>query len=211
MSPNKNLITGTLIIFFLGLIPVSCVDQCDGPCGCSPVFEVEDFSVTSLSTETLFRADKNFEVDPNRFYFYQTLYKAFWVSGLKPVSESIPENKGIGFYNAAYACSPLESYSLEKLRSIRLVNRRKLVVNENTTLEEGQVINERFVLTQNFQQEYGITDFLRNNHRFQKNERLYLKFKTAPDRNVELFFDLEIELDNGSVYIFNETMKVNGG
>jgi hypothetical protein len=208
---NTKLISGFFIVIFLGIIPISCIDQCDGPCGCNPVFEVEDYSITTFSTETLFRADRNFQVDPNRFYFHQTLYKAFWVSGLKPVTELEPDKKGILFTNSALACSPRESYSIERLKSLRLINKRKVKINESFTLEEGDVINEKFVMTQNFQQEFELAKFIDNKHRFLKNERLYLKFIAVPNQNIELFFDLEIELDNGSVYIFNESMKINGG
>jgi hypothetical protein len=209
---NKKLAAGFLIVVFMGLIPVSCVEQCNGPCGCNPVFEAEDFSITNFSVETLFRADRNFAFDPNRYYFHQTLYKAFWVSGLKPVSEIKNQEKGSFFMNTAYACSPPESFSIETLRTIRIINKKNLVVNENETLQEGDVINEKFVLTQNFQQEYNLTDFINNRHRFLKNERLYLKFISPPSENIELTFDLEIELDNGVVYRFdNEKMRVNGG
>jgi hypothetical protein len=209
---TKNLAAGILLVFFMGIVPVSCIDQCNGPCGCNPVFETEDFSVTTFSIETLFRADKNFAFDPNRFYFHQTLYKAFWVSGLKPVTEIRKQEKGSFFMNAAYACSPPESYSIETLKTIRIINKKETTVNANEILQEGAVINEKFVLTQNFQQEYNLTDFINNRHRFQKNERLYLKFISVPSGNIELTFDLEIELDNGVTYRFdNETMKVNGG
>jgi hypothetical protein len=209
---SKNLAAGLLLLLFMGIVPVSCIDQCNGPCGCNPVFETEDFAITTFSIETLFRADKNFAFDPNRYYFHQTLYKAFWVSGLKPVTEVKSQEKGSFFLNTAYACSPPESYSIETLRSIRIINKKNLIVNENETLEEGSVINEKFVLTQNFQQEYNLNSFINNRHRFLKNERLYLKFIGVPSGNIELTFDLEIELDNGVVYRFdNETMKVNGG
>lgn len=208
----KHVVTGLLIILFLGIVPVSCMDQCNGPCGCNPVFETEDFSITTFSIETLFRADRNFAFDPNRFYFHQTLYKAFWVSGLKPVSEIKTPEKGSFFLNTAFACSPPESYSIETLRTIRIINKKEIAVNANEILQEGAVINEKFVLTQNFQQEYNLTDFIKNRHRFLKNERLYLKFTSVPAGNIEITFDLEIELDNGVVYRFdNETMKVNGG
>lgn len=209
---NKKFAAGFLVIVFMGIFPISCVEQCDGPCGCNPVFEAEDFSITTFSIETLFRADKNFTVDPNRFYFHQTLYKAFWVSGLKPVTENKPQMKGSFFLNTAYACSPRESFSIETLKSIRIINKKTVGVNSNETLQEGDVINEKFVLTQNFQQEYGLTNFINNRHRFLKNERLYLKFIGVPTGNIELTFDLEIELDNGVTYRFdNETMKINGG
>ena len=209
---NKKLAAGFLIVFFMGLVPISCVEQCDGPCGCNPVFEAEDFSITTFSIETLFRADKNFAFDPNRFYFHQTLYKAFWVSGLKPVTEAKPQEKGSFFLNTAYACSPPESFSIETLRSIRIINKKTVTINANEKLQEGDIINEKFVLTQNFQQEYDLTNFISNRHRFLKNERLYLKFISAPSSNIELTFDLEIELDNGVTYRFdNEKMKMNGG
>jgi|GEM_PF-1251530 len=209
---NKKLIAGCLILIFMGLVPISCVEQCNGPCGCNPVFESEDFAIATFSIETLFRADRNFAFDPNRFYFHQTLYKAFWVSGLKPVTEIGPHSKGSFFLNSAFACSPPESFSIETLKSIRIINKKNVVINANESLEEGSVINEKFVLTQNFQQEYDLNNFVNNRHRFLKNERLYLKFIGVPTGNIEVTFDLEILLDNGVVYRFdNETMKINGG
>jgi hypothetical protein len=209
---KNKLITGGLILIFLGLLPISCIDQCNGPCGCYPVFEVADFSITAMSTETLFRADQNFEVEANRYYFHQSLYKAFWVSGLKPIAAIKPEWNSFSFVSQTYACSPPESYSIEKLKVIRLINKKTVVVNANETLQEGEVINEKFSMTQNFHQEYSLTRFMENRHRFLKNERLYLKFTSIPSSNIEIIFDLEIELDNGVVYRFdNETMKINGG
>jgi hypothetical protein len=201
------------VALFMGIIPISsCVDQCNGPCGCYPVYENQDFSITTFSSETLFRADRNFIVDPNRYYFHQTLYKAFWVSGLRELTENNRIQSSSLFSQAAFACSPASSFSVESLKSIRLINKKPIRVNENETLQEGDIINDKFIITLNFQIERRIEEFLKTNHRFQKNERLYLKFTSKPDNNIEIMFDIEIEVDNGTVYIFNsETMKINGG
>lgn len=208
-----NVLTFLFLAIFLGIIPISsCVDQCDGPCGCFPVYENRDFTVSSFSSETLFRTDRNFIVDPNRYYFHQTLYKAFWVSVLREVTEKKAQYSPIFFSNAAYACSPAASFSVETLKSVRFINRRTVKVNENETLQENELINDKFIITQNFQVEKKIEDFLTSNHRFQKNERLYFKFTSKPDSNIEIFFDIEIELDNGNIYTFSgESMKINGG
>jgi hypothetical protein len=208
-----NWLTFFFLAFFLGLIPISsCVEQCNGPCGCYPVYENQEFTISTFSSETLFRADRNFLIDPNRFYFHQTLYKAFWVSGLRELTLNKGEQPIHFFSNAAYACSPAASFSVETLKSIRLINKNSVRINENETLEVGDIINEKFIITQNFQMERKIEEFLKTNHRFQKNERLYFKFISKPDSNIEIFFDIEIELDNGNIYTFNsETMKINGG
>jgi hypothetical protein len=208
-----NWLTFFFLAFFLGLIPISsCVEQCNGPCGCYPVYENQEFTISTFSSETLFRADRNFLIDPNRFYFHQTLYKAFWVSGLRELTLNLGEQPIHFFSNAAYACSPAASFSVETLKSIRLINKNYVRINENETLEVGDIINEKFIVTQNFQMERKIEEFLKTNHRFQKNERLYFKFISKPDSNIEIFFDIEIELDNGNIYTFNsETMKINGG
>ncbi|MFD2203115.1 hypothetical protein [Shivajiella indica] len=210
---KRNWLTLLFMALLLGFIPISsCVDQCNGPCGCYPVYENQEFTITTFSTETLFRADRNFLVDPNRFYFHQTLYKAFWVSGLRELTVNVKPHFNSLFSNSAYACSPAASFSEETLKTIRLINKKPIRVNENEFLEIGDIINEKFILTQNFQMERKIVDFLSTNHRFQKNERLYLKFTSKPDSDIEIMFDIEIELDNGIVHIFNnETMKINGG
>ena len=208
-----RILTFLLLLLFMGIIPISsCVDQCDGPCGCYPVFENPDFTISTFSSETLFRADINFTVDPNRYYFHQTLYKAFWVSGLKKVSMTNSPSFNSIFSNNALACSPPESFSIETLKSIRLINKKNVQINPDLIFEIGQEINEHFKLTLTFHMEYSIDDFLKRGHKFLKDERLYLKFGSVPEGNTEIMFDIEIELSNGNVFVFNnETMRVYGG
>ncbi len=202
-----------LFLTMMGIFPISsCVDQCDGPCGCYPVFENPDFTISAFSVENLYRADNNFIVDPNRYYFHQTLYKAFWVSGLREIANNSPSTSGSFFSNMAFACSPPESFSTETLKSIRIINKKRVQINQQEILEIGQQINDYFNLTLTFQVEYSIDDFLKRNHKFLKDERLYLKFNSPPNDNIEIMFDIEIELDNDKTFVFNnETMKVNGG
>lgn len=197
----------------MGIFPISsCVDQCDGPCGCYPVFENPDFTISTFDIETLYRADINFVVDPNRYYFHQTLYKAFWVSGLREISMSTSSYFGSLFSNNAMACSPPESFSIETLKALRIINKKRIHVNQHEIIEVGEEIHDKFKMTLTFQVEYSIEEFLKRSHKFLKDERLYLKFTSVPENNLEIMFDIEIELDNGNVFVFNnETMKVNGG
>lgn len=190
---------------------MACVDQCDGPCDCNPVFERQDFSVAEISIETLFRSDNNQPIEPNRFYFNQTLFKAFYVSALKPLADL---NSGSSFYlfsTPTTACDTPDSFSIETLKSLRIVNRTGVRINEDITFESGQVINENFIVTLNFQNEYSIYDFLNTNHRFQIGERLNLKFVSTPLQETELIFDIEIELTDGRTFDFrNEIMRIAG-
>ncbi len=190
----------------MGVIPItSCVyQQCDGPCGCSPVFEVEDFSVTQLSIETLYRSDNNQPIDPERFYFYQTLYTGIWVSGLRPINETSQNFDGISLFvpRALASCSPREAFSLETLAGLKIINKNPLELTPNIYLDEGDDITHLFVATTNFQQEYSIESFAKNKHRFQKDERFYLKFNQEPGAPLQLVFNVIIILDNGVNYEF---------
>ena len=206
---DNRILKIVLVLFFVGVIPMSCVDNCDGPCGCQPVFEEKIFSANSFSIETLYRTDRNRPIDPNRFYFHEGLFKGIWVSLLVELAEN-SQKKGIGgFFPAAYACSPANSFSIESLRSLRVISKSEQRINEALTFGAGEVVNEYFVLTQNFQQEFRIPDFIACNHRFQKDERIYLKCKSRPDQATQLVVDIEVELDNGKLFTFsNETMRI---
>lgn len=206
---NTCLARVLLVFAFIGVIPTSCVQDCSGPCGCEPVFEERFFSVNTLSIETLYRTDRNRPIDPNRFYFHEGLFKGIWVSLLVELTEN-SQKKGIGgFFPAAYACSPANSFSIESLRSLRIISKSEQKFNEAVTLGAGQVVNEHFVLTQNFQQEFRISDFTARNHRFQKDERIYIKCKTKPNQATQLVVDIEVELENGKVFTFsNELMRI---
>lgn len=196
---------------FIGLFPVACVDQCDGPCGCNPVFETEDFSVAEVSIETLFRSDNNQPIEPNRFYLNQTLFKAFYVSALRPLANINNHSSFYFFSSPSFACDTPYSFAVETLRAIRIINRTKVAINEELTLESGQILNDHFILTLNFQNEYSISDFLSTNHRFQIGERLNLKFIRTPLQDSEIRFDLEIELTDGRTFEFrNEVMRIAG-
>ncbi|WP_373522541.1 hypothetical protein [Aquiflexum sp.] len=116
------------------------------------------------------------------------------------------------FSNKAWACSPPDSFSIETLKAIRIINKKRVQVNQNEILEIGQEINDQYRMTLTFQMEYSIEEFLKRDHKFLKDERLYLKFTGVPEDNLEIMIDIEIELDNGNMFVFNnETMKINGG
>jgi hypothetical protein len=206
---NINFARVLLVLVFIGVIPVSCVDNCNGPCGCEPVFEQRFYSANSFSIETLYRTDRNRPIDPNRFYFHEGLFKGIWVSLLVELAEDNHNRSTGGLFPAAYACSPANSFSIEALRSLRVISKSEQRINEAVTFGAGQVVNEHFVLTQNFQQEFRIPDFILRNHRFQKDERIYFKCKTRPDQTTQLVVDIEVELDNGKLFTFsNETMGI---
>lgn len=198
-----------LILVFIGVVPISCMKNCDGPCGCEPVFAERFYSANSFSIETLYRTDRNRPIEPNRFYFHEGLFKAIWVSLLIEISDAIEKPKTGGLFPAAYACSPANSFSSETLRGLRIINKSPVTLNNQVSFAAGENINAHFVLTQNFQQELQISDFIARNHRFQKDERIYIKCKTKPDQPTQLLVDIEVELDNGKLFTFsNETMKI---
>lgn len=200
-----------LTALFIGLFPVACVDQCDGPCGCNPVFENQDFSVAEISIETLFRSDNNQPIDPSRYYFNQTLYKSFYVSALRPLGDLNRNSSFYVFASPSFACDTPYSFAIETLKAIRIISRANVDIDQESTFLSGQIINDHFILTLNFQNEYNINDFLSTDHRFQIGERLNLKFIKTPLHDTEFRFDIEIEFTDGRTFEFrNEVMRIAG-
>jgi hypothetical protein len=211
---KPKLISILLLLIFTGMIPiVSCIDQCDGPCGCYPVFEKEDFSITQIDVETLFRSNNNQPIDTSLYYFYKTLYIGIWASKFILVNESIKNGTVYfpSFLTPAVAnCSQSETFSMESVSGLKLINRNAVQLTEDIYWSEGDNITDSFVVTLNFQKEYPIDAFVKTKHRFQKEERFYLRFKNEPSLPTDLFFDIILELDNGKIFTFSgNSLKIS--
>ncbi|WP_194774631.1 hypothetical protein [Pararhodonellum marinum] len=193
---------------FMGLLPISCTDLCNGPCGCNPVFTTPEMSVRGFSSETLFRTDNNEPINPSLFYHFNALYKAFWVSDTELLSQTTSEGNGPWFTQKAVACSVLEAHSKETLQSLRVINKRVTQLPGETLIMDQDITN-KFFITETFQVEYEISDFLKTSKNFFRDENLYLKFRTPPQGETELLFVIEIELSDGEMFTLdNETMRI---
>ena len=198
-----------LVASLIGFFPFACVDNCNGPCGCEPVFEERGFTVNAMAIETLYRTERNRPIDPGRFYYHEGLFKGIWAAVLVEISEEKPNQSNRSFFPSAFACSPPQSFAIEKLKDVRVFSKQPTRLNAEVTFDRNDLVNEHMALTLNFQQEYSIPGFIESNHHFQRNERIYLKCKTKPDGPVELLVDIEIELENGRSFTFtNEVLRI---
>lgn len=200
-----KLLAIVFLSIFMGVIPISsCVDQCDGPCGCFPVFEPEAFSITQFTIEPVFRSATGRPFDPEAFYLYQILYLGIWASEYIKVNENSEKtSQSYGFFPAALAnCSSGEAVSQEKLTGLKMINRQPVQITDDIFLDEGEDISNNFVATTNFQQIDDIESFTKRGHRFQEQIRFHLRFNQKPSSFVELVFDIVLELDNGKSFIF---------
>jgi hypothetical protein len=202
---KKGYVFWFLLCVFIGIIPISCVDQvCDGPCGCFPVFEAEEHSITQIAIEPVFRYVTSRPFDPDVFYFYQTLYLGIWASEFRRISETTGNiSRKSGFLPSALAnCSSGEIVSLETLSGLQVINRKSIQITDDIFLDEGEDITDKFLATTNFQQLDNIENFLKRRHRFQEQVRFHMRFNENPSTSIELVLDIIITLDNGSSYTF---------
>lgn len=210
---RQKLLAIIFLSVFTGLIPVvSCVEQCDGPCGCFPVFEAEEFSITQMAIEPVFRSETSQPFEPGKFYFYQALYLGIWASEFKKVNETSANiSKISGFLPSALAnCSGGEVVSLETLTGLKVVNRKDIQITEDIFLDEGDDITDKFVSTTNFQQFDDIEGFMKRRHRFQEQVRFHIRFNQKPLTPSELIFDVIVELNNGNSYTFrSQSLKIS--
>lgn len=192
----------------MGVLPIiSCVDQqCDGPCGCFPVFEQENFSVTQLSIEAIFRSETSVPYDPEKFYFYRSFYLGIWASEFRKINESGGNiTQASGFFPMALAnCSSGEVVSLESLTGLKVINTKPIQLTADEYLDEGDDITDKFLATTNFQQEVDIENFLKRKHRFQEKVRFHMRFNQKPSAAMELVVEVIVALDNGNSYTFRD-------
>lgn len=156
--------------------------------------------------EKVFRSETNVPLDPEVFYFYQSIYLGIWASDFKKVSETkrtIPQTAYF-FPDVMANCSSGEKISIEKLTNLKIINRKDIQITEGMFLKDADDITDKFLATSNFQQMETIENFLKREHRFQEQVRIHLRFNQKPISALELIFDVIVALDNGNSYIFRD-------
>ncbi len=208
LSVKKLTLTGFLFCFF-ALLPMSCGIFCNDSCGCDPVYEVRDFSISSFETKSL-RADGQ-RVSPETVLPYDEIYKAFLIKEVQVLSANEGDQSISSTFGLAMACSPMPPKSIEKMTGVQLINTKEITLGDGTILELGQDLTELFGISYFFSAEtVPISQFFDGPLDVYQEDLFKLEWLKDPEREVVLEFTLRIFFENGKEFTLeNEIMSIS--
>lgn len=193
----------------MGVLPTACDLFCRDSCGCKPLPPARNFVITDFSTEDFVLNITNF--NPDSYYDRDKFFKAIQVAQIEFISENNPNKSALGFFSAAYACSPLENTSEQRLIALEVINMKETALSETERLMVGQDISYKFTLT-DYPQFAGktIAEFIQQKDFFRTGESLLLQWKDElKGGTLDLEFTIILKLDDGKEFIFeHELMKI---
>lgn len=206
---NKALKTSiTCIIFIgLGLFPAACDLFCRDSCGCgSSRTTLQYYSVRSFESMTL--KTNGEEVDPDLFFPYQEITKAFRINETEPITSAIIERAGT--LGLAFACSPIPPISSEKILNIQIFNKKEVVLENGDLLLENQEISEYFQVGDLYNEStFPIADFLDGGLTISKEDIFKLQFIKDPGKSIQLVFNIQIYMENDLSFLLeNEKLSI---
>lgn len=204
---QKNFVAFFLFLILFGAIPVSCDIICLDTCGCGdnpppPSFTIKDFEASDFLVSQTF--------NPDFYYPKEDLYKLIEVSDYEFLSQAENPIQGTGFVQVATACSPAPNQSSESITVIKITAKKQIGISLGSDIAIGSDISGYFLVS-NYPSNSAVTisEYLKEKPKIYLGDGLFLKWNSPLVENQELVFDLEIELSNGKVFVFeDEKMKL---
>ncbi|MCH6198378.1 hypothetical protein MMU07_02220 [Aquiflexum sp. LQ15W] len=204
---KKNFVAFVLFLLMFGAIPISCDILCLDSCGCGNNVPPKDFSIKDFEVKD-FLMGQTF--NPDFYYPKDDLYKLIEVSDFEFLSQTGHSILGAGFIQIAKACSPAPNESKESITGIMITTKKQFGVSPEKNIEIGSDISGYFLIS-NYPSNLAetISDYLNIKPKIYLGDGLFLKWNSSLVENLELVFDLKIELSNGKVFVFeDEKMKL---
>jgi hypothetical protein len=145
------------------------------------------------------------ELDSTRFYHYDSLLLILYVSKIQELAAARMPH--LFFISSANACSPLEPYTNDKVKSVTLVAKSAASDSSSIQIESGDTLNR-----------YLVVDYLANNTAtmdtifpiiITSNKNWFFKWGVKPARPINIYFSAHVLLDNGKQWLVdNLSMRV---
>jgi len=204
---KKNFVAFVLFLLMFGAIPISCDILCFDSCGCGNNAPPKDFSIKNFDVKDFLMGQT---LNPDFYYPKDDFYKLIEVSDFEFLSQTGYSIPGAGFIQIAKACSPPPNQSKESITGIRVRTKKQFVVSPEENIEIGSDISGYFLIS-NYPSNLAetISDYLKVKPKIYLGHGLFLKWNSSLVENLELVFDIEIELSNGKIFVFDdEKMKL---
>jgi hypothetical protein len=199
---QKNFVAFFLFLVLFGAIPVSCDIICLDSCGCGNNAPPKDFSIQDFKV-TDFLLGQTF--NPDFYYPKEDFYKLIEVSDFEFLSQGEHYIPGSGFIQVGMACSPAPNVSKESNTGIMITTKKQFGILPEENIEIGSDISGYFLIS-NYPSNSAetISDYLKSEPRIYLGDGLFLKWNSSLVENLELVFDLKIELSNGKIFVFED-------
>lgn len=202
----KRILFLVLIPFFLGLVPIGCIDDCGGSGGPSS-FEITKWGISTVEIESVSEVDTS-----TAFHFpVDSIAKKVFIKEQKFISSKAQPSR-FSFYNTAFACDPIPPQSIHSIKSIKILSRKNLTyLNENDTVEPGENISNRFRIIGGYYSdgEMNLEKFISENFKPFSGDFFLLKAADSPYQPVTLNFDVIITMTDNTVFeLKDQIMKV---
>lgn len=199
----KKIIATALILIFSGVIPVSCI--CDCGCGDS---EVKNFNITALGIKTTNLS--NTEIDTSGFYFFDNIFKTFYIAEREFVSMGNVLKANYLFTSNASACSPKQPLALQDFSNIKITSLSNITLDDaNDLITSGQDITNRFVMTFSIGDHFQpIETFIQNNHALTFSETVRIRLSKKPYQETKIVLRIVATMTDGRLFEFdNQVLK----
>lgn len=199
---KKNFSTFVLFLLLIGAFPVSCDLICWNPCGCGEYTPAKDFQIKEFQIINFIQGQV---YNPEVYYNKDEFFKVLDIKEYEFLTQSESKNIGAGLIQGVYACDPLGSKSTEILSEILVINKKEWISSESEIFPIGSDISSLFTISNypNLAEE-SILDYLESEKNFYLGDALYFRWNSALEEEIELVFDIEIKMSDGTSFNFQE-------
>jgi len=183
----KFLITSYFVILLLGII--SCEDGCGG----NSKFNITSFNwktYQSIYSETSEEKLKLFEINQNSVIYYE--YSIVMTTQTENDYSLIAELSSFNMISSAYACSPVDPYTTDRIENIEIFS--NLDFNSNNLKGENLVKLFDIIVKDYFKgiiyERFDLTDYLATNPSV-PSEEMILVLKESPEITAEYEFTIK--------------------
>ncbi len=200
---KKTLINSTLILVFLGIIPLSCIKtnrRCDSAaCECEDAKPERQFYIKSF-------ASKNIETKTQTPVVSGLSYKIDEIACsvyLDKIEYAAYQSKttDFSFTQSVMACSPVPPYAKYGITSLQVISNQTMEINSGDTVFENEDISDHFLISSNgFSEPQSLEKYDDWKYGITEGQKYWLSFNAQPNREIELRFTIKVTLKDGTAF-----------
>jgi len=191
-----------LTFALLGFIPFSCNLFCGNGscCGNEPV---PAYKITKMSVKDV-EGDTQVALNPTLYQYYDKYSKVVYVKETE-IASLKRTNSNFSLISQAYACSPVEDPSIQRLVKVDILSDGTTSYNEQwKKIIKGSKLNELFNLNK-----MPISSYIKSNPQIYHQHDFAFTLNSPPTDSVELTFNIKLTLSDSTEFVFeNQRMKV---
>ncbi len=196
-----NLPSVLLVIFFLTGIPSCDKYQC-GELGKVKDYSIEDIKIKSITI-------KGDQIDTASFYDADSVVISLYINQIEELAEIKNQFNMNLFMNTAHACSPRLPEAIQSIEKLILTTNNEIDLN-NYNFSVNDTINSMFEIKNHFRSGYiSIEEYIQYPSPIEMRNEFWLKSKNTGGNNISLNLNVELTLDDGKVFYFeNQRLKI---